>query len=194
MILRVHAGTRALRTLQNSGAKTAHLGDGLWEIDWKPAAITDVSIDEENYSDFLKSPDQAQAVRAMDECCVMTTTNGKQFLLLNTRDAKLRELVYLDEPDDRPEGFAQPWPASFIDIARLEDVNASVDAMRASLFGSTAKEPETPVRPAIVSLLYQVAHAGHEVSVYEATQLYDLAKALEGFLGALTPLGRNLKR
>lgn len=88
----------------------------------------------------------------------------------------------------------QPRPASFIDITNLEDVNASVDAMRASLLGSSAGEPESPVRPAAASLLYQVAHAGHEISVYEATQLYDLAKALEGFLGALMPIGRNLKR
>jgi hypothetical protein len=42
--------------------------------------------------------------------------------------------------------------------------------------------------------LYQVAHAGHEVSVVEATQLYDLAKVLEGFLGDLAPIGRNIKR
>lgn len=92
------------------------------------------------------------------------------------------------------QGRAQPRPASFIDIANLEDVNASVDAMRASLLGGLAGEPETPVKHAAVSLLYQIAHAGHEVSAYEATQLYDLAKALEGFLGALTPIGRNLKR
>jgi hypothetical protein len=45
-----------------------------------------------------------------------------------------------------------------------------------------------------VLLLYQVAHAGHEISVTEATQLYELAKALEGFLDGLSPVGRNLKR
>jgi hypothetical protein len=28
----------------------------------------------------------------------------------------------------------------------------------------------------------------------EATQLYDLAKALEGFLVNLAPIGRNIKR
>lgn len=88
----------------------------------------------------------------------------------------------------------QPRPASFIDIANLEGVNASVDAMRASLLGASASEADAPTRPSAVALLYQVAHAGHEVSVYEATQLYDLAKSLEGFLGALAPLGRNLKR
>lgn len=91
-------------------------------------------------------------------------------------------------------GSMQPQPASFIDIANLDAVNASVDAMRASLFGTGASEPATPVKHNAAALLYRVAHAGHEISAYEATQLYDLAKALEGFLGALTPLGRNLKR
>jgi hypothetical protein len=89
---------------------------------------------------------------------------------------------------------AQPRPASFIDIANLEGVNASVDAMRASLLGAATGESETAVKPPAVSLLYQVAHAGHEVSVYEATQLYELAKSLESFLGSLAPIGRNLKR
>jgi hypothetical protein len=91
-------------------------------------------------------------------------------------------------------GRAQPRPASFIDIANLEDVNASVDAMRASLLGTATREGDVPNRHSVVSLLYQVAHAGHEVSAYEATQLYDLAKALDGFLGALTPLGRSPRR
>ncbi len=85
----------------------------------------------------------------------------------------------------------QPRPASFIDIANLEGVNASVDAMRASLLGSASSETEAVVKHPVVSLLYQVAHAGHEVSVYEATQLYELAKSLEGFLGALAPIGRK---
>ena len=89
---------------------------------------------------------------------------------------------------------AAPRPASFIDIANLDDVNASVDAMRASLLGTSSGDAETHARHSAVSLLYQVAHAGHEVSAYEATQLYDLAKALEGFLGALMPIGRNTKR
>ena len=89
----------------------------------------------------------------------------------------------------------QPRPASFIDVARLDEVNASVDAMRASLFGSSASESAaTPTKHPAVQLLYQVAHAGHEVSVVEATQLYELAKALEEFLNALAPVGRNLKR
>jgi len=88
----------------------------------------------------------------------------------------------------------QPRPASFIDIANLEGVNASVDAMRASLLGAATGESESVARHTVVSLLYQVGHAGHEVSVYEATQLYELAKSLESFLGALGPIGRNLKR
>ncbi len=93
------------------------------------------------------------------------------------------------------KGQGQPVPASFIDIGQLDQENARVDAMRASLLGSATSETTLPANkhPA-VQLLYQVAHAGHEVSVPEATQLYELAKALEGFLGALAPVGRNLKR
>ncbi len=91
-------------------------------------------------------------------------------------------------------GKGQPKPASFIDIAHLEEVNASVDAMRASLLGSAASETTVSTKHSAVLLLYQVAHAGHEVSVPEATQLYELAKALEGFLDTLAPIGRNLKR
>lgn len=92
------------------------------------------------------------------------------------------------------KGKGQPKPASFIDITHLEEVNASVDAMRASLLGSAANETNVSTKHPAVQLLYQVAHAGHEVSVSEATQLYELAKALEGFLGGLVPIGRNLKR
>ncbi|QBD82406.1 hypothetical protein EPA93_43110 [Ktedonosporobacter rubrisoli] len=92
------------------------------------------------------------------------------------------------------QGKGSPKPASFIDIAQLEQVNASVDAMRASLLGSAAAETTTTTKHAAVQLLYQVAHPGHEVSVGEATQLYDLAKVLEVFLSGLTPIGRNLKR
>jgi hypothetical protein len=88
----------------------------------------------------------------------------------------------------------QPKPASFIDIAHLEEVNASVDAMRAALLGSPTDEAAVPTKHSAVQLLYQVAHAGHEVSVVEATQLYELAKALEVFLVGLAPIGRNLKR
>ena len=91
------------------------------------------------------------------------------------------------------QGRNQPKPASFIDIANLEEVNASVDALRASLLGSVANEPSTPTKHPAVMLLYQVAHAGHEVSVVEATQLYDLAKTLEAFLGGLAPIGRKVK-
>ena len=65
--------------------------------------------------------------------------------------------------------------------------------MRASLLGSTANEvSNAPAKHPAVQLLYQVGHAGHEVSAVEATQLYDLAKALEGFLGGLA-LGRKSK-
>jgi len=91
-------------------------------------------------------------------------------------------------------GKSQPKPASFIDIAQLDEVNANVEAMRASLLGAAAHEATTPVKHSAVILLNQVAHAGHEVSVSEATQLYELARALEGFLDALVPIGRNLKR
>jgi hypothetical protein len=87
-----------------------------------------------------------------------------------------------------------PNPPSFIDIANLEQVNASVDAMRASLLGNASGEPAAPTKHPAVQLLYQVAHAGHEVSVVEATQLYELAKALEAFLLNLAPIGRNSKR
>jgi len=88
----------------------------------------------------------------------------------------------------------QPKPASFIDIAQLEEVNASVDAMRASLLGASTTETTSPAKHPAVQLLYRVAHANHEISVIEATQLYELAKALEGFLGALAPIGRSNKR
>jgi hypothetical protein len=91
-------------------------------------------------------------------------------------------------------GRNQPKPASFIDLTHLEEVNASVDAMRASLLGGVPGETLAPTRHPAVQLLFQVGHAGHEVSVVEATQLYDLAKALEAFLGGLAPIGRNLRK
>lgn len=91
------------------------------------------------------------------------------------------------------QGKIQPKSASFIDIARLEEVNASVDAMRASLIGGSINEVASPARHPAVQLLYQVAHAGHEVSIAEATHLYELAKALEGFMGSLAPIGRSQK-
>src|SRR5579863_9414213 len=91
-------------------------------------------------------------------------------------------------------GRNQPKPASFIDIANLDDVNASVDAMRASLLGSATSEVTTSAKHPAVQMLFHVAHAGHEVSVSEATQLYELAKTLEVFLSGLTPIGRNLRR
>ena len=66
--------------------------------------------------------------------------------------------------------------------------------MRASLLGSVVSETSTATKHPAVQLLYQVAHANHEVSVVEATQLFELAKALEEFLGKLAPIGRNLRR
>ena len=92
------------------------------------------------------------------------------------------------------QGKNQPKPASFIDIGNLDEVNASVDAMRASLLGSVVSEASTNTKHPAVQLLYQVAHANHEISVVEATQLFELAKALEEFLGKLAPIGRNLRR
>lgn len=92
------------------------------------------------------------------------------------------------------QGKNQPKAASFIDIANLDEVNASVDAMRATLLGSASSETATSIKHPSVQLLYQVAHAGHEVSVYEATQLYELAKALEVFLVGLGPIGSKLKK
>ena len=91
-------------------------------------------------------------------------------------------------------GKNQPKPASFIDIGNLDEVNASVDAMRASLLGSVTSETVNATKHPAVQLLYQVAHANHEVSVVEATQLFELANALEEFLGKLAPIGRNLRK
>ena len=83
---------------------------------------------------------------------------------------------------------------SFIDIADLDQVNASVDAMRASLLGATSSETTLPGKHPAVQLLLRVAHPGHEISAIEATQLHDLAKALELFLAGLAPIGRSNKR
>jgi len=91
-------------------------------------------------------------------------------------------------------GKNKPNSGSFIDIGNLDEVNASVDAMRASLLGSVASETSTARKHPAVQLLFQVAHANHEVSVVEATQLFELAKALEEFLGKLGPIGSNLRR
>jgi hypothetical protein len=86
---------------------------------------------------------------------------------------------------------AKNAPPSFIDIAQLEEVNASVDAMRASLLGPTALEAAPNGKHPAVQMLYQVAHPGHQVSMSEATQLHDLAKALEGFFGNMSFIGRK---
>lgn len=82
-------------------------------------------------------------------------------------------------------------PASFIDIAQLEQVNASVDAMRASLLGSSAPEKTSSTKHPAVQLLYQVAHPGHEISMVEAAELHDLAKVLEGFFSELSLINRR---
>jgi hypothetical protein len=82
-------------------------------------------------------------------------------------------------------------PPSFIDISQLEEVNASVDAMRASLLGSTTSEAIPSNKHPAVQMLYHVAHPGHQISLSEAAQLYDLAKALEGFLGDIAFIGRK---
>jgi hypothetical protein len=82
-------------------------------------------------------------------------------------------------------------PASFIDIAQLEQVNASVDAMRASLLGPSSPEQTSSTKHPTVQLLYQVAHPGHEISMGEAAELHDLAKALEGFFSELSLIHRK---
>jgi hypothetical protein len=92
------------------------------------------------------------------------------------------------------QGKMAPKAPSFIDLTQLEQVNASVDAMRASLLGSAQAETPTPTRHPAVQLLFQVAHPGHEISVTEATNLHDLAKQLEIFLNGITFIGRNIKR
>ncbi len=80
---------------------------------------------------------------------------------------------------------------SFIDISHLEEVNASVDAMRASLLGPATPETVPSAKHPAVQLLYQVAHPNHQISMSEATQLHDLAKALEGFFGNIAFIGRK---
>ena len=50
-------------------------------------------------------------------------------------------------------------PASFIDIAHLEEVNASVDAMRASLLGSATSEPASSVLRAAAKILRGISSA-----------------------------------
>ena len=74
------------------------------------------------------------------------------------------------------QGKDQPKPASFIDIGNLDEVNASVDAMRASLLGSVVSDTSTNAKHPAVQLLYQVAHANHEISVFEATRSLNLQK------------------
>jgi len=82
-------------------------------------------------------------------------------------------------------------PPSFIDISNLEEVNASVDAMRVSLFGSTTSETTSGGKHPAVQMLHHIAHPGHQISINEAAQLHDLAKALEGFFGDMAFIGRK---
>jgi hypothetical protein len=84
-----------------------------------------------------------------------------------------------------------PRPSSFIDVAQLDQVNASVDAMRTTLFGSASAEGGPAPKNSTVQLLHRVAHPGHEISMGEAAQLHDLAKSLESFLGDLSLIGRK---
>lgn len=86
-----------------------------------------------------------------------------------------------------------PRPASFIDITSLDEVNASVNAMRASLLGGNPENAQQS-RQAVVQLLKQVAHPGHEVTVNEANQLHDLGTILDSFLEGISALGRISKR
>ncbi|GAC1357802.1 MAG: hypothetical protein NVS2B12_19380 [Ktedonobacteraceae bacterium] len=90
-------------------------------------------------------------------------------------------------------GKQLPQPASFIDVAQLDQVNASVDAMRASLLGGTGPETtqSTNTKNASVQLLYRIAHPGHEISMVEAAQVRELAKTLESFLSDLASIGRK---
>ncbi|GCE25244.1 hypothetical protein KDA_07280 [Dictyobacter alpinus] len=94
------------------------------------------------------------------------------------------------ETTDEVAQNATPRSGSFIDISDLEQVNASVDAMRASLLGAPSREVSATKHPT-VQMLYRVAHAGHEISMVEAAQLHDLASSLEDFLGDLSAIGRK---
>lgn len=94
------------------------------------------------------------------------------------------------EANHGPGQGSIPKPVGFIDVSELEQVNANVDEMRASLLGSPTGEAAA-TRPAAVQLLYRVAKAGHEISMVEAAQLHDLAKSLEGFFGDITSIGRR---
>jgi len=86
---------------------------------------------------------------------------------------------------------ARNSPPSFIDISQLEEVNASVDAMRASLLGPVTSETTPSNKHPAVQMLYHVAHPGHEISLNEAAQLHDLAKALESFFTDMAFISRK---
>ena len=98
------------------------------------------------------------------------------------------------QPGNKPGKNSVVKAPSFIDIANLEQVNASVDAMRASLLGSNNEATISPAKHPAIQLLYHIGHPGHEITASEATQLYDLAKSLEGFLGGLAAISRNSRR
>ncbi|HVB59830.1 MAG TPA: hypothetical protein VNE61_01425, partial [Ktedonobacteraceae bacterium] len=55
------------------------------------------------------------------------------------------------------KAVSQPRAASFIDIGQLDEVNASVDAMRASLLGAATGETTLSSKHPAVQMLYQVA-------------------------------------
>lgn len=96
----------------------------------------------------------------------------------------------VNAPDSQRQG-AIPQPASFIDIAELDQVNANVDAMRASLLGSSTTGQTSFAKHPGVQLLHRVGRAGHEVSRVEAAQLHDLAQVLEHFLGDMSSIGKK---
>ena len=120
-------------------------------------------------------------------------SNNPQFCTCSA-GKKARRQWELRRAAERQETPTTSKAPSFIDLTQLEQVNANVDAMRASLFGSAQAETPAPTRHPAVQLLFQVAHPGHEISVAEATHLHDLARQLEIFLNGMTSIGRNIKR
>jgi hypothetical protein len=90
-----------------------------------------------------------------------------------------------------PRQGAIPRPFGFIDIAELDQVNANVDAMRASLLGSPTTAQSSSAKHPGVQLLYRIGHNGHEITAVEAAQLHALAQTLEGFLDNLSSIGRK---
>src|SRR5260370_2104015 len=72
------------------------------------------------------------------------------------------------------QGKNQPKPASFIDIAHLDEGHASVDAIRASLLGSPVHDTSTATKHPADHLLYQAAHANHAASPVHTPPLHTL--------------------